>query len=62
MELIRCMPVLREMTDVVSKVLSMTFEKLWQTGEALGDWQKASIAPIFKMGEEETWGTTDLLA
>lgn len=40
----------------------MIFEKPWQSGEALGDWQKGSIAPIFKMGEEGTLGTTELLA
>lgn len=54
--------VLRELTDEVVKSLSMIFEKPWQSGEVLGDWQKGSIAPIFKMGEKGVLGTTDLLS
>lgn len=62
LDLIRCIPVLRELTNVVVKLLSMIFEKPWQSGETLGGWQKGSIALIFKMGEKGTLGTADLLA
>ncbi|KFQ05916.1 hypothetical protein N329_02339, partial [Haliaeetus albicilla] len=46
----------RELTDVVAKLLSMTFEKPWQSGEVPGDWKKGNVAPIFKKGRKEDPG------
>jgi len=40
--------VLRELVDVVTKTLSMIFEKSWQLGEVPGDGKEDSVTPFLK--------------
>jgi len=48
--------VLRELADVVAKLLSSIFERSWRTGEVSEDWRKASVTPVFKKGNNEDPG------
>ncbi|PKU41595.1 rna-directed dna polymerase from mobile element jockey-like [Limosa lapponica baueri] len=45
--------VLRELARVIPGPFSIIFERLWRTGEVLGDWRKASVTPVFKKGKKE---------
>ncbi|GAB0176007.1 mitochondrial enolase superfamily member 1 [Grus japonensis] len=48
--------VLRELADVIARLLSIIFERPWRTGEVPEDWRKANVTPVFKKGKKEDAG------
>ncbi|GAB0181731.1 mitochondrial enolase superfamily member 1 [Grus japonensis] len=48
--------VLRELADVIARLLSIIFERSWRTGEVPEDWRKANVTPVFKKGKKEDPG------
>ncbi|KFO93867.1 hypothetical protein N320_12933, partial [Buceros rhinoceros silvestris] len=48
--------VLRELVGVTAKLLSITSQQSWQTGEAPADWRLANVTPIYKKGRKEDPG------
>ena len=52
--------ILRELADVVTKPLSMIFEKSWQLGEVPGDWKNVTSDPLLKRVKKMTLITTNL--
>ncbi|PKU43815.1 rna-directed dna polymerase from mobile element jockey- hypothetical protein [Limosa lapponica baueri] len=48
--------VLRELADVIVRLLPTIFEKSWRTGEAPEDWRRANVTPVFKKGKKEDPG------
>ena len=48
--------VLRELADEVAKPPSVVCERLWQFGEAVTDWKRGNLTPIFKNGKKEDPG------
>ncbi|GAB0209598.1 mitochondrial enolase superfamily member 1 [Grus japonensis] len=48
--------VLRELADVMTRPLSIVFERSWRTGEVPEDWRKANVTLVFKKGKKEDPG------
>ncbi|GAB0204618.1 mitochondrial enolase superfamily member 1 [Grus japonensis] len=48
--------VLRELADVIARLVSIIFERSWRTGEVPEDWRKASVTLVFKKGRKEDPG------
>ena len=47
---------LRELADVIAKLLSIIFERSGRAGEVPADWRKASVPRVFKKGRKEDAG------
>ena len=43
---------LREMADIVSRLLYIIFEKLWRSGDIYG-WKRTNVIPVYKKGPKE---------
>ncbi|KFP26059.1 RNA-directed DNA polymerase from mobile element jockey, partial [Colius striatus] len=48
--------VLRELADVIAKLLSIIFEQSWRTSEMPEDWRKTNVTTVFKKGKKEDPG------
>ncbi|KAK4818935.1 hypothetical protein QYF61_022112 [Mycteria americana] len=48
--------VLKELAEVLTKPLSIIYQKSWLTGEVPADWRLANVTPIFKKGRKEDPG------
>ncbi|KAK4816859.1 hypothetical protein QYF61_023992 [Mycteria americana] len=47
---------------VIVGLLSITFEKLWRSGDIPEDWKKANVTPIYKKGLKEDRGNYRLIS
>lgn len=49
-------PVLRDLVNTVSRPNTITFERLWQSGEVPEDWKKTNFTPAFRRGKKKDLG------
>ena len=54
--------VLRELTDIIAKTVSIIFERSWRTGEVFEGWRKTNVTPVFKNGNQEDPGNYRLVS
>ena len=47
---------LRELAEVIAELLSILFERSWQTGEVPEDWSIAKVTAVFRKGKKEDSG------
>ncbi|KFV77602.1 hypothetical protein N308_11331, partial [Struthio camelus australis] len=48
--------VLKELMNIIARLLSIILERSWQSGEVPEDWKKVSVTPTFKKGKKEDPG------
>lgn len=48
----------RVLDDVIVRLFSIIFERLWRPKEVLSYWRKAHVAPISKRRQTDSLGTT----
>ncbi|PKU37648.1 rna-directed dna polymerase from mobile element hypothetical protein [Limosa lapponica baueri] len=48
--------VLRELAEVLTKPLSVTYQQSWQTGEVPVDWRLANVTHIYMTGQKDDLG------
>ncbi|GAB0186005.1 mitochondrial enolase superfamily member 1 [Grus japonensis] len=48
--------VLRELVEVLTKLLSIIHQQSWLTGEVPVDWRLANVMPIYKKSQKEDLG------
>ena len=53
---------LRELAEVIAKLLSIIYQRSLLTGEVPEDWRLANVTLIYKKGCRRIWGTMGLLA
>lgn len=44
--------VLRELAEVLTKLLSIVYQQSWSTREVPNDWRLASVMPMYKKGQK----------
>jgi len=54
--------VLRELTEVISKPLSIICQHSWSPGEVPEDWRLASVTPIYRKGHKVDLGKYKLVS
>ncbi|KFP57230.1 hypothetical protein N322_11630, partial [Cariama cristata] len=48
--------ILKELADVLAKLLCIIYQQSWLTGEVSDDWRLANVIPIYKKGRKEDQG------
>ena len=52
----------KELAEVIAKLLSTVYQHSWSTREVPEDWRLASMTPIYKKGQKENPGNYRLVS